>query len=411
MNIILHRNNSQTSSYPGLFGGCRAVGDLCMDYVLTHGEIAVAEIEIDEETSAISKIGDVFAPEHIPVGTTVKDGRPNRGDLNDWWQGRSIPASRQNIRKALEELGVSSADKLLTKCFGLSLSDQYWLNPVKSPLEWRKINFFDNPFSEDVGNILFGDFAKDRRINLISPDNTSDGWLKKKWKIIGGKRCLIKGGSDPFQQQPLSEAMASAVMGRLNIPHVTYSVEWENSLPFSVCENFITSETELVSAFNIHNTQRIKDAKSLYEHYLRCCFELGVPDVQGSIDRMLAADYLIANNDRHMNNFGAVRNARTLQWVMPAPLYDNGSSFWYDHSTENIQTITRTKSQPFLDTHEEQIHLVKDFSWLDAASLIGVDEEFGEMLRTSSYIDSARRDALCFALRERAEKLLAIAAS
>jgi hypothetical protein len=68
-------------------------------------------------------------------------------------------------------------------------------------------------------------------------------------------------------------------------------------------------------------------------------------------------------------------------------------------------------SQPFQSTHEEQILLVKDFSWLDAACLTGVDEEFGELLRMSPFIDDARRDALCYALRERAGRLLAIAGS
>ena len=44
----------------------------------------------------------------------------------------------------------------MMKCFALSLSDQYWLNPAEQPLEWRKVNFYHNDFSEDVGNILFG---------------------------------------------------------------------------------------------------------------------------------------------------------------------------------------------------------------------------------------------------------------
>jgi len=377
-----------------------------MEYILTHGTVATAEIEIDEETAAISNIGTVFAPEHVPVGISVNNNRPNRGDLNDWWHGRSIPASRQNIREAIKNLGVSSAGKLITKCFGLSLSDQYWVNPVQNPLKWEEVNFFDNNFSEDVGNILFGDDVRDRKINLVSPDNTSDGWLKKKWKIIDGKRCLIKGGSDPFWQQPLNEAMASVIMKRLNIPHVPYSVIWEDSFPYSVCENFITSETELVSAFYIHNTKRIKDAGALYEHYLDCCSELGIPEAQSSLDKMLTADYLITNYDRHFNNFGAVRNAKTLEWISPAPLFDNGSSFWCNQSAANIRGTEKAKSQPFFDTHEEQIKLVKDFSWLNFTDLSGIDDEFNELLRKSPLIEDARRDALCFALRERAQMLM-----
>ncbi|MDR2163733.1 MAG: hypothetical protein LBO70_07340 [Clostridiales Family XIII bacterium] len=36
---------------------------------------------------------------------------------------------------------------------------------------------------------------KDEAFYLMSPDNTSDVWLRKKRKIIDGRRCLIKGGS------------------------------------------------------------------------------------------------------------------------------------------------------------------------------------------------------------------------
>ena len=382
-----------------------------MEYILTHRKTAVAEIEIDEETSVISRIGAVFAPEHIPVGISIKKNRPNRGDLNDWWHGRSIPASRQNIQEALKNLGFSTTGKLLAKCYGLSLSDQYWVNPAKDRLDWDNVNFFDNPFSEDVGNTLFGSAKHGGKIDLISPDNTSDGWLKKKWKIINGKRCLIKAGSDPFQQQPLSEVMAAVVMGRLNIPHVHYSLIWENGLPYSVCENFVTSETELISAFHIHNTKRIKDVGMLYDHYIECCLELGIPDARSSLEKMLVADYLIVNQDRHFNNFGAVRNAKTLEWLIAAPLYDNGSSLWYDQSTESIQNTGDAKSQPFFGTHEEQIKLVRDFSWLDFADLRGVDEEFNELLQKTMLIDAVRRGALCTALRNRVDKLKRFVAS
>jgi hypothetical protein len=385
-----------------------------MEYILSHGRIAVAEMEIDEETAAISKIGTVFAPAHVPVGISFRGNQPDRGDLNDWWQGRSIPASRQNIREALKNLGVTSTTKLLAKCFGLSLSDQYWINPVRYPLVWDKINFFDNPFSEDVGGVLFGyhgacDVGDNnvitRKINLLSPDNTSDGWLKKRWIITGGKRRLVKGGSDPYRQQPLNEAMAASIMKRLSVPHVPYSVVWENGFPYSVCDNFITSETELISAYYIHNTMKIKDANFLYGHYLECSARLGIPDAEIRLDQMLAVDYLIANTDRHLNNFGAVRNAGTLEWIMPAPLYDSGTSFWCNQTEPAIRETCKNISQPFRDTHEEQIKLAKNLSWINFGNLEGADDEFNALLSKSPLIDVARRDALCHALRERIKSL------
>jgi len=97
---------------------------------------------------------------------------------------------------------------LLTRCFGLSLSDQYWIKPQGSGLQWERINFFTNPFSEDIGNVLLGKETGKAELDFSSPDNTSDGFLKKRWKIIDGKRCLLKAGSNPFMQQPFNYAAA-----------------------------------------------------------------------------------------------------------------------------------------------------------------------------------------------------------
>jgi len=373
-----------------------------MEYTLMHRNIPVVPVEIDRETGVISKVGTAYEIERIPVGISAKDGTPNRGDLNDWWQGRSIPASRQNIRQALKTLGVSSTDKLLTRCYGLSLSDQYWINPVQDPLDWNEINFFDNPFSQDVGNVLFGDVPTEK-LNLISPNNTSDGWLKKKWQIIDGKRCLIKGGSDPFWQQPINEVMAAIIMRRLDIPHVDYTLVWEEGYPYSVCENFITRDTELVSAYYIHNTQKISDSINLFEHYVKCCEAIGIPNIRKSLDQMIIVDYLIANSDRHMNNFGAVRDVETLEWVHAAPLFDNGSSFWYNQAV--VREDVPVTCQPFCQTHEEQCKLVSDLSWVNLAALKGIDDEINELFATSSLIEATRSSAICASIMERVKKL------
>ena len=93
-------------------------------------------------------------------------------------------------------LGRESTEYLILKCYALSLSDHYWLRPMGSAINWSDVNFFENDFSRDVGEMLFGrEPADKKRINLMSPDNTSEGWLKKKWIITDGERKLVKGGS------------------------------------------------------------------------------------------------------------------------------------------------------------------------------------------------------------------------
>ncbi|MBC8079713.1 MAG: HipA domain-containing protein [Gorillibacterium sp.] len=369
-------------------------------YVLMHKNTLVAEIELDEASCAISAIGHVVEARHVPTGIPVKRGRIDRFALNEWWRGRAIPASRDGIREALVELNLSTTQKLLEKSLGLSLSDHYWICPAGSEANWSKVNFFDNPFSDDVGNVLFGK-GSPAHMSLMSPDNTSDGWLKKKWSILDRKRCLIKGGSGATQQEPYNEVIASRIMARLGISHVPYTLMVQDDYPYSVCENFITPETELITAWYVMQTQHKPNHVSVYQHYLNCCEALGISGMKDFLDRMIVVDYIIANEDRHQNNFGVIRNAETLEWIGAAPIYDSGSSLWFSKPQSLISSTAKLTCKPFKMDHSEQIKLVTSFDWLDLSALQGIEEEIRELFRGSLFIDEARCDALCFALQKR----------
>ena len=127
-----------------------------MQYILMHKNQPVAELDLDASSCAIIKVNNLFAPEHLPVGVAFKKGQVDRAALNAWWRSRAIPSSRDGIRQALEKLQIPFPELLLEKCFGLSLSDHYWICPQGSGIQWDTVNFFTNPFSGDVGNILLG---------------------------------------------------------------------------------------------------------------------------------------------------------------------------------------------------------------------------------------------------------------
>ena len=377
-----------------------------MEYQLMHGEIPVVSFALDDATSAILRVGTPDRPEHLPVGVSAHKNRVDRAALNAWWQGRAIPASRQGIRRALDELGVATAQSLLEKCLGLSLSDQYWIRPAGSALRWSEVNFFEHPFSDDVGNILFGRGSGGDPVSLMSPDNTSDGWLKKKWTIVGGKRCLLKGGSGATQQEPYNEVFASRLMRRLQVPHVEYALVYQDGYPFSVCEDFITPNTELVSAWHVMQTRKKENHVSAYQHLLQCCAALGIPDVRRRLDEMLAVDYLLVNEDRHQNNFGFIRRADTLEWLGMAPIYDSGSSLWFNTPTPMIRASAPSiASKPFKASHEEQIKLVSSFAWIDWGALNGIEEDFRAAVQDSPFLDGARCDAICRGIAGRVERL------
>jgi hypothetical protein len=372
-----------------------------------HGKIPVADVSMDERIGVIIKINNIRNAEHFPVGTTWK-GVPDRGDLNEWWRGRGIPASRAGLREAIEDLGVLSEKELLAKGLGLSLSDQYWIRPKDGALTWEKVNFFENNFSRDVGDVLFARRSKSGEVDLVSPDNTSDGWLRKRWTIRNGKRKLIKAGSPPYRQEPLNEVFTSVLCKRLGVAHVEYKlIPGDN--PACICPDFIDSTTELVSAWYICKTMQRKNDVSLYNHLVGCFEEIGVAAMPDRLDKMLTIDYIIANTDRHLNNFGAVRNAETLEWIGPAPIYDSGTSLWHDADADTIKNSRKIESKPFRKNHDDQIKLVRNFSWLDFNSLASIDEEFENILKHNAHIKKERRDALCGALKTRIKNLQGIA--
>lgn len=379
-----------------------------MKCTLMHKRKAVAEMELDESTGFILKISEIYDAEHLPVGISCKNGIADRKALNEWWTDRSIPASRSGVRNALEHLNISNTKMLLVRCFGLSLSDQYWIKPQNEEISWDDINFFDNPFSEDIGDVLFGTPKNMEGFDFSSPDNTSDGCLKKRWKLINGKRCLVKGGSDLARQQPFNEVIATKIMECMGISHVGYDLIWDSGSPYSVCEDFVTADTELVSAWHILQTQKKPNNVSVYQHFVNCCQALGVTDIVKSLDRMLVLDYIIANEDRHLNNFGLLRNAETLEWIGFAPIYDSGSSLGYDKVASQIRSQADITCKPFKKSHADQIKLVSDFSWIDFDKLSDVDETIRETMaveEAQELIDERRIAAITDGVRKRIDTL------
>ncbi len=380
-----------------------------MNYTLMHKNISVADIEIDEDTGVISRIGDIYAKEHLPIGTlhTMQHREiVDKAVFNKWWTGRSIPASRIGIDEALETLGIYNTEMLLTKCLGLSLSDHYWVRPAGSEMTWESVNFFDNDFSDDIGDVLFGSSARSINFNYSSPDNTSDGNLQKRWKIIDGKRCLMKSGATPFRQEPFNEVIATLILNRLGIEHIPYTLTWIDDKPYSLCDNFVTKSSELISAARLMQIRPKANDENRYLHFVNICESSGI-DIVPMLDRMIVFDYIIANEDRHFGNFGLLRDPETLEWIGAAPIFDNGTSLWHDKLTSQIPTAELI-CKPFKKAHGEQLSLVSTFDWLDLSVLDNIENDIFSIFddeKARKYIDTGRAEMIVTQLRKRINRL------
>lgn len=111
-----------------------------------------------------------------------------------------------------------------------------------------------------------------------------------------------------------------------------------------------------------------------------------------AVDRMIILDYLIADEDSHQNNFSAIRNVETLEWIGTAPIYDSGSSLWFDKPTSMIRANSKLICKPFKTSYEEQLELV---SYFERLVLNDIDNEFRKILKDSMFVGTACCDAIC----------------
>lgn len=66
---------------------------------------------------------------------------------------------------------------------------------------------------------------------------------------------------------------------------------------------------------------------------------------------MILLDFIMANTDRHYNNFAFLRNSNTLEWIGLAPIYDTGTSMFYKISTEELKLVEYIDSQKISANH------------------------------------------------------------
>ncbi len=318
-----------------------------MLYELMHKDTPIAKIEIDEG-GMIKKLVEVINAEHFPFGTAPKRNRLDSTGLRRWWDNRRIPISRDDIGNLTNTSIPANATthSLLLICKGLSLSDCYWIRQEGSKETFNDVSFFENGFSLDLGDVLFGNTHK-KHPSFMSPDATSEGNLKKRWKIINGKRVLLKSGTPPFKYEVFNEVIASAVLAHLNIPHVEYRIVNDENDIYCACDDFVNYSQDFVTAYMIYASGGKKNDESLYGFFVRRYKELGIEEPEIALNQMLLVDYILGNEDRHLNNFGILRDAKTLEFVAAAPVFDTGSSLGFDRKDEDLSYSLPSPWKPF----------------------------------------------------------------
>lgn len=339
-------------------------------------------------------------PELMPLGyKTYPDY------LKRWWSDRRIPLGQGKVEEMLRAKGIYDTSDYMLRNLGLSLTDYYWMKPIDSDLKWRDVNLYDNDFKD---NILSDKWDLDSNPSFsYSPNSSLKGELEKTWDIRNGDRVLIKGNHGDSSAESINEVIASEVHKKQGYDNYTeYKLLKIKGKPYDYgcySKAFTNNDVELVSAQAIITSEKKRNGASAFDQLIEVSAANGIDPVQfrKDLEYQILTDYLLTNVDRHMDNIGVLRDARTLKFIRMAPIFDTGRAFATGFVTPYTDDeINNIEVNSFKSHENELLDLVQDMNILNPDKFLS-DDRLAKLLSKDS---KASNRAIDFKIRLYDEK-------
>lgn len=161
--------------------------------------------------------------------------------------------------------------------------------------------------------------------------------------------------------------------------YVKYAVK--NS--HSICPNMLARNEELIPAWDLLKNSKKPNHKNPMQHLKDTLARTGIParQVDTFLEKMFVCDVILANRDRHYNNFGVVRDADSGTYLRMAPIYDTGSCLWNDKPVLRYGAHYTYLTKPFGVNPDALLSYFNDFSWLDTDRLSDFPQTAYNILR------------------------------
>lgn len=266
---------------------------------------------------------------------------PNDIELRRFLDSRRIPKNRAYVERILAPFGLRASDTkgIIDVTKGMSLNDSYCVVPAGEAPCFAKYNLFENGFDTVLSIIAYTGRVPSSEVGSGIPSElSSSGAFPKTWRIVDGRRVLYKAAHDDgLGLEPVSEYLASQVAEVMGLPHVAYDLDvWQGRL-CSTCALMNDAATSFVP-FAYAIDRDAKDDMNL-ERALAYFGELGEEAAQ-QFRSMLVFDAVIMNPDRHMGNYGVLRDNETGRVLAFAPIFDNNLALLPQYARETLTKET-----------------------------------------------------------------------
>ena len=234
-------------------------------------------------------------------------------DAEKWLASRAADRKRVNIRLLKKALRLAEKDDISTVVHvnGATITDNYWVRSIDSELTYADIKFDNDYFSNLALKGTYDSFNRAANSkHSRTPELTNVGSFEKCWKLRNGNWWMYKKANhnELFSELFVFELGKALEM---NMAHYERGQGFIKSLDFteSSSVNF-----EPASTFMGDN----EDYEDVVSKLQKIC-----PEAISDYVRMIFLDTIVANPDRHTNNFGLLRDIHTGKLIGFAPNFDN----------------------------------------------------------------------------------------
>ncbi len=243
--------------------------------------------------------------------------------LSTWVGNRSAAKHRAHVDKILEMCGGKTKSGFIALTHCLSLTDTLWVKSDRENVSWKDVNLYENNFDEVVSKLSFdGNGLFGIQMSTTSPELTTDGAYDKCWLNQEDGIHLIKTGSEGARNtglEPYGEVLASQVFEKI-CDSVKYTLRKFDGRVVSDCKIFTSQEFgyKPVSLFLKSGVKYgLAETLEIYRGF-------GCED---AFRRMVVADCITLNSDRHFGNFGFLVNNETFERTVLNPCFDFNMAF------------------------------------------------------------------------------------
>ena len=230
-----------------------------------------------------------------------------------WLKSRAIDYKRPNSRLLKKALRLKEKDDISTVLHvnGATITDTYWVRPIGSNLRYENIRFYKNHFAKLALDGSYKSFNYASRLkDTRTPELTNIGSFEKGWILKDNEWWLYKKAN---HKEQFSELFAYELGTSLGM----------NMAYYEKVDGYVrTPDFTKSASYNFEPAMSFMGDNEDYNDTVKALLKI-CPDAVADFVKMIFLDAVIANPDRHTNNFGLLRDTSTGSIISFAPLFDH----------------------------------------------------------------------------------------